>query len=180
LVSARQPQWIDDVATVRILIAHCETIARSESIDWPAPQENASSGFHPRSRWKIAFFELHPSNFGETAYQVRSAVSVELFSDFLNYLKSKQLPKNTTANAKALYLLSEELGVFDLSSLCGELVSNVQTVDSPLISAGSGVNANYLSQTTEFESFRLSFPFCLSDSLFSFLNPLLASRADRA
>jgi hypothetical protein len=77
----------------------------------------------------VDFFELHPCIFDETAYQVQSPVSVELFVDFLNYLKSKQLPEITTANAKTLYLLSKEFGVFDLSSRCGELVSDVQTVD---------------------------------------------------
>jgi hypothetical protein len=65
----------------------------------------------------IAFFELHPSLFDETTYQVRSPVSVEQFGEFLNYLKSKQFPEITPVNAKSLYLLSQEFGGFDLSRL---------------------------------------------------------------
>jgi hypothetical protein len=81
----------------------------------------------------IAFFELHPCLFDESTYTVQSSVTVEDFAAFLKYLESKQLPKITPANAKTLYLLSQEFGVIDLSSRCGELVSDRQTVDSPLM-----------------------------------------------
>jgi hypothetical protein len=120
----------------------------------------------------VDFFELHPSLFDESAYQVRSPVTVEDFGDFVNYLKSKQLPEITTANAKPLYLLSQEFGVFGLSSRCDQLLADLQTVDSPLMSACAELKANYWSQTTAFESFRRSFPFCLSDSLSSRLEQI--------
>jgi hypothetical protein len=34
----------------------------------------------------IAFFEPHPCVFDESAYQLRSPVSVEVVGDFVNYL----------------------------------------------------------------------------------------------
>jgi hypothetical protein len=115
----------------------------------------------------VDLFELHPRLFDEGAYHVQSPVSVEHFGEFVNYLKSKQLPEITAVNAKTLYLLSQEFNVLDLSSRCGQFVSDLQTVDSPLMWAGAGLNANCLNQAAEFESFRRYFPVCLSNSLIS-------------
>jgi hypothetical protein len=120
----------------------------------------------------IAFFELHPCLFDESNYQVQSSVTIEDFAAFLKYLESKQLPEITPANANTLYLLSQEFGVFELSSQCGQLVSDRQTVDSPLMSAVAALTATYLSQATGFESFRRDFPSCMSDSLFSRLDQI--------
>jgi hypothetical protein len=92
----------------------------------------------------IDFFELHPSLFDESQYQVQSSVSVEHFGDFVSYLQSKQLPEITTVNAKALYLLSQEFNAFDLSTRCAQLVSDLPTVDSLLMSSRAGLNANSL------------------------------------
>jgi hypothetical protein len=95
-------------------------------------------------------------------------VSVELFGDFVKYLNSKQLPDVNPANAKTFYLLSQEFGLFDLSSQCGRLISDGQTVGSDLPSTGEALfRTNSLNQASEFESFRRDFPFCVSNSLFS-------------
>jgi hypothetical protein len=40
------------------------------------------------------------------------------------------------------------------------------------MSAVAGLTTNWLNQAAEFESFRRSFPFCLSDSLFSCLEQI--------
>jgi hypothetical protein len=85
----------------------------------------------------------------------------------VNYVKSNQVREISTANTKTLYSLSQEFDLFDLSSPCGQLLSDIQIVDSPLMSAGAGFNTNCLSQTKQFETFRRDFPFCLSDSLFT-------------
>jgi hypothetical protein len=90
----------------------------------------------------------------------------------VNYLKSRQLPDITLANAKSLDLLSQEFGVFELSSRCGQLVSDLQAVDSPIMSVGAGLNTHCLNQAAEFESFRRSFPFCMSDFLASRLEQI--------
>jgi hypothetical protein len=115
----------------------------------------------------INFFELHPTVFDESSYQVRSRVSVEHFGEFVKYLESKQLPTVTAANADYFHLLSEEFGIFELSSLSDEFLPDLQTVDSPLMSAVARLAAQSLSQATAFESFRRDFPLCLSNSLFS-------------
>jgi hypothetical protein len=120
----------------------------------------------------ISFFELNPRVFDESAYRVRSQVSIEEFGDFVKYLESKQLPTITPGNAKYFHLLSEEFGIFELSSLSGEFVSDPQLVDSHLTSVSTGLHAKYLSQLTEFESFRRDFPLCLSNSLFSRVDQL--------
>jgi hypothetical protein len=64
-------------------------------------------------------------------------------------------------------MLSEEFGVFELSSLSGELISDPQFVDSYFKSVNTGLNARSVNQMTEFESFRRDFPLSLSNSLFS-------------
>jgi hypothetical protein len=115
----------------------------------------------------ISFFEPNPRVFDESTYQVRSGASVEHFGDFLKFVESKQLPTITPANAKYFQLLSEEFGTFELSSLSGEFVPDPQFVDSHLASVITGLNAKFLSQATEFESFRRGFPLSLSTSLFS-------------
>jgi hypothetical protein len=118
------------------------------------------------------FFELHPCLFDEGAYQVQSPASVEHFVEFMDYLKSKQLPELSIANAKTLYLLSQEFNVLDLSSRCRQFVSDLPAVDSPAISASARLNTDFLNQVAEYESFRRSFPFCLSNSLIARLEQL--------
>jgi hypothetical protein len=121
----------------------------------------------------IAFFELHPIIFDDTADQVRSRVSVEHFGEFVNYLNSKQLPEITTANAETFYSLSQEFGVVELSSRCRHFIPDLQTVDSPTRATGFGFNTICSSQAVEFESFRRDFPFCLADCLFSCLDHVI-------
>jgi hypothetical protein len=128
--------------------------------------------FPIQKRTLVDFFELHPTLFYDSTYEVRSPVSVEVFVDFLNYLESKKWPGITRANARVLYLLSQMFGVFDLSSRCGEFVSDRQTIDSPLGSPVGGLSTNLLSQATEFESFRRDFPCCFSNSLISRLEKI--------
>jgi hypothetical protein len=64
---------------------------------------------------------------------------VDHFDVFVKYLESEKLP--------------EIFDAFHLSSGSGELISDLQTVDSPLMSAAAGLNTNCLSQVAEFESF---------------------------
>jgi hypothetical protein len=112
-------------------------------------------------------FEVHPCLFAEKVYQVQSLVTVEHFGDFVGYLKSKRLPDVTVVNAKDFYLLRQEFGLFDLASRCRQFTSDLQTVDSPLMSAWAELTAKRLCRSSQFESFTRDFPLCFADSVSS-------------
>jgi hypothetical protein len=120
----------------------------------------------------ISFFELNPSAFDESTYQVQSRVSIEHFGEFVKCLESKQLPDVTPANANDLHLLSKEFGFFEICSPSGDFVSDPQSVDSHLTSVSTRLNARCLNHAAEFESFRRDFPLCLSNSFFSCVDQL--------
>jgi hypothetical protein len=79
------------------------------------------------------------------------------------------LPLIAATNANDLYQLSQAFGVFELSSRCGELVSDLQTVGWPLSSLGARLATNCFSHASDIGSFRRDFPVSLSGSLFSCL-----------
>jgi hypothetical protein len=125
--------------------------------------------FPINKRMLLDIFEIHPSLFDESSYQVQSAVGVEDFAAFVTYLNSKQLSVTTPANAKSLCLLSEEFGIPDLASHCSELIPDLENHSPPLNSVVAELTTNILSQMTQFESFRRDFPVCFSSSVFSHL-----------
>jgi hypothetical protein len=127
--------------------------------------------FTVAKRQLLDFFEMHPSLFDENSYQVRSPVTAVDFADFVGYLKSKRLPDLTPANVKNLFQLSQEFGVTELLSECSRLGSDLCPVD---FSLKSGQNADIMSASTLFESFRRDFPASCMDTIVSRLS-LLAS-----
>jgi hypothetical protein len=131
--------------------------------------------FRIAKRFLLDFFEIHPSLFYESSYQVRSAVPAADFLDFVVYLKSKRLPDLTITNVKSIFSLSHEFGITDLLSECSRLISDLRPVDFSPTSATAELNINILSNSTLFESFRRDFPTSFSDSFISRLSQVEGS-----
>jgi hypothetical protein len=92
--------------------------------------------------------------------------SLEDFTTFVSYLKSKWLPDITIANVTTFLLLGEEIGVVDLCSHCSRLLQELFPTASSHHSAIAELKANVLSQSMLFGSFHRDFSHCVGQCEF--------------